>query len=100
MNRARCLQNVGRNKEAAQDLTTVLGLWRAANKRMLEADLEMKEAEAKGMYTAEYLRARSRLAQGQVKLAGVDVKDALARNPPAATVKQLRQLKTEVQLAQ
>merc|ERR1712137_1103085 len=100
MNRARCRQAIGLHKEAAQDLTTVLGLWRAANKRMLEADLEMKEAEAKGMYTARYLRARSRLALGLVKQAAADVKDALACNPPAATVKQLRQLKTEVQAAQ
>merc|ERR1719265_1563790 len=51
MNRARCYQNLGMDKEAAQDLTTVIALWGAANKRMLEADPEMKEAEVKGMYT-------------------------------------------------
>eukprot|EP00440_Ansanella_granifera_P016695 gb/GFBE01018138.1/.p1 GENE.gb/GFBE01018138.1/~~gb/GFBE01018138.1/.p1 ORF type:complete len:325 (+),score=89.16 gb/GFBE01018138.1/:1-975(+) len=100
MNRARCRQNLGLHKLAAQDLTAVLGLWKGVDKRMLEADPEMKEAEAKGLYTAEYLRGRSRLARGFARLAAQDVKDALARNPPAATVKQLRQLKTEVQAAQ
>eukprot|EP00913_Durusdinium_trenchii_P001818 g1685.t1 len=79
MNRARCRQNLGRHKEASQDLTAVLGLWSAADKRLLQADPEMKEAEEKGL---------------------TDVKDALARNPPAATVKQLKQLKAEVQAAQ
>jgi len=100
MNRARCRQNLGMHLEAAQDLTAVLALWGAADRRMLEADLEMKEAEAKGLYTAEYLRARSRLALGLVKQAATDVKEALARNPPAGTVKQLRELRVEVQAAQ
>lgn len=100
MNRARCCQNLGMHLEAAQDLTAVLGLWKAADRRMLEADAEMKEAEAKGLYTAGYLRGRSRLALGLVKQAAGDVRDALARSPPAATVKQLRELKAEVQAAQ
>ena len=100
MNRARCRQNLGRHKEASQDLTAVLGLWSAADKRLLQADPEMKEAEEKGLYTAEYLRSRSRLARGLARAAAQDVKDALARSPPAATVKQLKQLKTEVQAAQ
>lgn len=100
MNRARCQQNLGRHKEASQDLTAVLGLWSAADKRLLQADPEMKEAEEKGLYTAEYLRSRSRLARGLARAAAQDVKDALARSPPAATVKQLKQLKTEVQAAQ
>mmetsp|Transcript_74825 Transcript_74825/g.188397 ORF Transcript_74825/g.188397 Transcript_74825/m.188397 type:complete len:964 (+) Transcript_74825:104-2995(+) len=100
MNRARCRQNLGMHLEAAQDLTAVLALWKAADRRMLEADPEMKEAEAKGLYTAEYLRGRSRLALGRVKQASNDVKDALARSPPAGTVKQLRELKAEVQAAQ
>ncbi|CAK8986956.1 unnamed protein product [Durusdinium trenchii] len=100
MNRARCRQNLGRHKEASQDLTAVLGLWSAADKRLLQADPEMKEAEEKGLYTAEYLRSRSRLARGLARAASQDVKDALARNPPAATVKQLKQLKAEVQAAQ
>eukprot|EP00931_Biecheleriopsis_adriatica_P043901 TRINITY_DN25087_c0_g1_i1.p1 TRINITY_DN25087_c0_g1~~TRINITY_DN25087_c0_g1_i1.p1 ORF type:complete len:995 (+),score=301.30 TRINITY_DN25087_c0_g1_i1:71-3055(+) len=100
MNRARCRQNLGRQKEAAQDLTAVLGLWQAVDRRMMEADPEIKEAEAKGLYTAEYLRSRSRLARGLARLAAQDVKRALDRNPPPATVKQLRQLKTEVQAAQ
>jgi len=99
MNRARCRQNLGMHKEASQDLSLVLGLWRAADKRMLEADPEMREAEAKANYTAEYLRGRSRLARGLVKQAAADVKSALARNPPPATVKQLRQLKEEVNTA-
>mmetsp|Transcript_74691 Transcript_74691/g.198449 ORF Transcript_74691/g.198449 Transcript_74691/m.198449 type:complete len:952 (-) Transcript_74691:41-2896(-) len=99
MNRARCRQNLGLHREAAQDLTVVLGLWMAADKRMLEADMEMKEAEAKGLYTAEYLRGRSRLSRGFVKQAAADVRTALARNPPVATAKQLRQLKEEVQAA-
>jgi len=100
MNRARCRQNLGLHLAAAQDLSAALGLWKAADKRMVEADLEMKEAEAKGLYTAEYLRAKSRLALGLAKLASQDVRDALARSPPAATVKQLRELKAEVQAAQ
>lgn len=100
MNRARCRQCLGLHQGAAQDLTVVLALWGAANKRMLEADVEMKTAETKGMYTAQYLRARSRLARGLVKQASADVRDALARNPPPDTVKQLRQLKVEVQAAQ
>lgn len=100
MNRARCRQNLGRHEEASQDLSAVLGLWQAVDKRMLQADPEMKEAELKGLYTAEYLRARSRLARGLSRSAAQDVKDALARSPPAATVKQLKQLKTEVQAAQ
>mmetsp|Transcript_8145 Transcript_8145/g.25152 ORF Transcript_8145/g.25152 Transcript_8145/m.25152 type:complete len:240 (-) Transcript_8145:193-912(-) len=99
MNRARCRQNLGLDRGAAQDLTVVLGLWRAADKRMLEADAEMKEAETKGLYTAEYLRGRSRLARGFAKQAAADVRSALARSPPAATVKQLRQLREEVQAA-
>jgi len=99
MNRARCRQNLGLHQGAAQDLTVVLGLWRSADKRMLEADMEMREAEAKGICTAEYLRARSRLARGLVKQAASDVRSALARNPPAATAKQLRQLKEEIQVA-
>lgn len=99
MNRARCRQNLGLHREASQDLTVVLGLWKAADKRMLEADMEMREAEAKGLYTAEYLRGRSRLARGFVKQAAADVRTALARSPPAATAKQLRQLKEEVQAA-
>merc|ERR1712136_3094 len=61
---------------------------------------EMQDASTKGHYTAQYLRARSAVACGFVKLAATDVKDALARNPPAATVKQLRQLKCEVQAVQ
>jgi len=99
MNRARCRQNLGMHKEASQDLSLVLGLWRAADRRMLEADPEMREAEAKAIYTSEYLRGRSRLARGKVKQANADVKSALARNPPPATVKQLRQLKEEVNAA-
>jgi len=67
---------------------------------MLEADPEMKEAEVKGLYTAEYLRARTRLVRGFVKQAAADVRNALARKPPAATEKQLKQLKAEVQKAQ
>mmetsp|Transcript_78461 Transcript_78461/g.162994 ORF Transcript_78461/g.162994 Transcript_78461/m.162994 type:complete len:960 (-) Transcript_78461:28-2907(-) len=100
MNRARCRQNLGMHIEAAQDLSTVLALWKTVDKRMLEADPEMKEAEMKGLYTAEYLRARSRLAMGLIKQASQDVKDALARNPPTATIKQLRELKAEVSAAQ
>jgi len=99
MNRARCRQNLGMHSEASQDLSLVLGLWRAADRRMLEADPEMREAETKAVYTAEYLRGRSRLARGMVKQANADVKSALARNPPPATVKQLRQLKEEVNSA-
>jgi len=100
MNRARCRQNLGLHLEAAQDLTTVLSLWACADRRMLESDAEMKEAEAKDKYTAEYLRGRSRLALGWVKQAGLDVKEGLARNPPPAVVKQLRELKVQVQAAQ
>lgn len=100
MNRARCFQMLGLHREAAQDLTTVLGLWRAADRRMLEADAEMREAATKGVYTAEYLRARSRLARGLARQAATDVREALARKPPAATEKQLRQLRVEVQAAQ
>merc|ERR1712136_400867 len=100
MNRARCRQNLGFHLEAVQDLSLVLGLWTAADPRMLEADPEMQDASTKGHYTAQYLRARSAVACGFVKLAATDVKDALARNPPAATVKQLRQLKCEVQAVQ
>eukprot|EP00435_Cladocopium_sp_Y103_P007138 s2146_g2.t1 len=72
MNRARCQQNLGRHKEASQDLTAVLGLWSAADKRLLQADPEMKEAEEKGLYTAEYLRSRSRLARGLARAAAQD----------------------------
>ncbi|CAK0833477.1 unnamed protein product [Prorocentrum cordatum] len=97
MNRARCRQNLGLHQGAAHDLTVVLGLWASADKRMLESDPEMKEASAKGLYTAEYLRGRSRLALGFAKAAADDVKAALARAPPPATVKQLRELKVEVQ---
>jgi hypothetical protein len=99
MNRARCRQSLGLHMEAAQDLSVVLGLWSAVDKRMLAADPEMKDAETKGLYTALYLRAKSRLARGYVKQASSDVKDALAREPPAATVKQLRELKTQIQAA-
>ncbi|CAK8986986.1 unnamed protein product [Durusdinium trenchii] len=59
------LVNRGRHKEASQDLTAVLGLWSAADKRLLQADPEMKEAEEKGLYTAEYLRSRSRCVEGR-----------------------------------
>mmetsp|Transcript_70871 Transcript_70871/g.196891 ORF Transcript_70871/g.196891 Transcript_70871/m.196891 type:complete len:959 (-) Transcript_70871:39-2915(-) len=100
MNRARCRQNLALHKEAAQDLTVVLGLWDAADRRMLEADPEMKDAEAKGLYTAHYLRAKSRLARKLAKQAAADVKAGLAREPPATMAKQLRQLKAEVQAAQ
>merc|ERR1712164_119395 len=79
MNRARCLQSLGCHSQAAQDLTVVLALWDAADKRMMEADPEMKEAAAKGLYTAQYLRAKSRLARGFAKQAAADVRDALAR---------------------
>eukprot|EP00439_Symbiodinium_sp_Y106_P084004 s1880_g24.t1 len=83
MNRARCRQNLGRHEEASQDgasqqsgyfkdLSAVLGLWQAVDKRMLQADPEMKEAELKGLYTAEYLRARSRLARGLSRSAAQD----------------------------
>jgi len=37
---------------------------------------------------------------GLLKQAAADVRDALGRSPPAATVKQLRELKAEVQAAQ
>lgn len=100
MNRARCRQSLGQHTAAAQDLSIVLGLWSAANKRMVEADPEMRDAEVKGLCTAAYLRARARLDRGLVRLAAQDVKDALARNPPPDKVKQLRQLKDEVQAAQ
>jgi hypothetical protein len=99
MNRARCLQSLASHARAAQDLTVVLALWDAADKRMLEADMEMKEAATKGLYTAQYLRAKSRLARGLCKQAARDVKLALARKPPAATQKQLRELSTQVQAA-
>jgi len=99
MNRARCYQGLGMQTAAGQDLTVVLGLWGAADKRMMDADPEMKEAEAKGLYTAQYLRAKSRLARGFVKQASQDIKEALARNPPANIVKQLKQLKVDVQTA-
>jgi len=100
MNRARCRQNLGAHREASQDLTVVLGLWKAADRRMVESDPEMKEAMAKGLYTAEYLRGKARLQLGLLKQAAGDVKEALARNPPAATAKQLKELKAEVQAAQ
>eukprot|EP00927_Polykrikos_kofoidii_P042049 TRINITY_DN3591_c0_g1_i1.p1 TRINITY_DN3591_c0_g1~~TRINITY_DN3591_c0_g1_i1.p1 ORF type:complete len:969 (-),score=202.03 TRINITY_DN3591_c0_g1_i1:373-3279(-) len=100
MNRARCRQNLGLHAEASQDLTVVLALWAAAPRRMLEADPEMKEAEVKGLYTAHYLRAKSRLARGFTRQAGADIKAALAREPPAPMAKQLKQLKAEVQAAQ
>jgi molecular chaperone HtpG len=99
MNRARCLQSLECHQRAAQDLTAVLGLWEGANKRMMEADKEMQDACTKGLYTAQYLRAKSRLARGLVKQAAADVRDALKRNPPAATQKQLRELNTRVQAA-
>jgi len=100
MNRARCRQTLGFQRESAQDLTMVIALWACADKRMMEADPEMKEAEAKGVCTAYYLRGRSRLNRGLVKAAAADVRDALARNPPAAISKQLRVLKGEVQAMQ
>jgi len=100
MNRARCRQNLGLHREAAQDLTTVLSLWGAAPRRMLEADPEMKEAEGKGLYTARYLRAKSRLARGMLRQAAFDVNTALKLEPPDAMKKQLRQLKMEVQAHQ
>merc|ERR550514_678159 len=100
MNRARCRQNLGIFRGAGQDLTITLGLWSTADRRQLDADPELKEAEAKGYVAAQYLRARSRLARGLVKGASADVRDALARNPPAGTAKQLRDLKTELQAAQ
>lgn len=100
MNRARCRQNLGLHREAAQDLTTVLGLWSSADRRMMEADPEMKDAAAKGRYTAQYLRAKSRLARGRARTAAADVKGGLACDPPVAMAKQLRLLKTEVQAAQ
>jgi len=99
MNRARCEQSMSCHSEAAKDLTVVLGLWDNADKRMLEADLEMREAATKGLYTAQYLRAKSRLARGLLKQAGTDVKAALARKPPVPTQKQLRELNAQVQAA-
>merc|ERR1712070_57759 len=99
MNRARCRQALGSHSQAAQDLTVVLRLWEAADKRMMEADAEMQEACTKGLYTAQYLRAKSRLVRGFVKQAAADVRDALKRNPPPATQKQLRELNTQVQAA-
>jgi len=99
MNRARCMQSLQCHTKAAQDLTVVLGLWAAADKRMMEADMEMKDACTKGLYTAQYLRAKSRLARGFVKQAAADVRDALKRNPPVATQKQLRELNAQVQAA-
>jgi len=101
MNRARCEQGIGCHSEAAKDLTVVLGLWEAADARMLEADVEMREAKDKGLYTAQYLRAKSRLARGFLKQAAKDVKEALGRKPPppTATQKQLRELNTQIQAA-
>jgi len=99
MNRARCQQALGCQSQAAQDLTVVLGLWDAADKRMMEADMEMKEAATKGLYTAQYLRGKSRLARGFLKQAAADTKEALARKPPVATQKQLRELSTQVNAA-
>lgn len=97
MNRARCLQAIGRQQAAAQDLTIVLALWSAADRRMLDADAEMKEACVKGLCTARYLRSRSRLARGLVKQAAADVREGLAGSPPPAMAKQLREVKAEVQ---
>jgi tetratricopeptide (TPR) repeat protein len=101
MNRARCEQAIGCHSDAAKDLTVVLGLWETADKRMLEADMEMREAKEKGLYTAQYLRAKSRLARGFLKQAASDVKAALGRKPPppVATQKQLRELNTQIQAA-
>jgi len=98
MNRSRCRKNLGLLKEASQDLSVCIGLWGAANKRMLEANPELKEAQAKGQYTAQYLRAQHRLARGLVKQASADVRDA-SRNAPSSGAGALKQLKTRVQTA-
>jgi len=100
MNRARCRQGLSMHKEAGQDLSIVLALWKAAPKRLLEADAEMKGAEAKAQYTARYLRATSRLERGLIREAAADIKAALACQPPDAEKKRLQDLKKKVQHAQ
>ncbi|CAK0884921.1 unnamed protein product [Prorocentrum cordatum] len=91
MNRARSLAQQGRNREAAQDLSVVIGLWAAC-----DDESERREQLLK----AHCLRAKTRLARMRVGPAREDVAAAWALGPPEATAGLLRQLERDVAAAE
>jgi len=107
MNRARCLAQVGRSQQAAQDLSIVIALWAVRREgaapsgeaRSDEASDAMEAAEqTKQLITAHYLRAKTRLSRLKFEQARADLQAAWALNPPEATANLLRQLEREIEV--
>lgn len=96
MNRARCGLAVSRHRAAGRDLSTAMGLWSCLTGCHPHTDSAAKQVVVKGLCTAQYLRARSRLSRGLASAAAADVQEALARDPPPAVARQLEELWVEV----
>jgi len=98
MNRARCFANLNKNQEAAQDLTTVIGLWGCVNV-LPDPEDGAREAASEGLCKAHYLRGKTRLGRGRHDLAASDVKAAMAGNPAPALLRQIRQLERDIEIS-
>jgi len=98
MNRARCFANLNKNQEAAQDLTTVIGLWGCVN-LLPDPEEGSKDAASEGLCKAHYLRGKTRLGRGRHDLAASDVKAAMAGNPAPALLRQIRQLERDIEIS-
>jgi len=96
INRAQCRSALGLEREAAQDLTLALALWRVLGKAQ---SCYGDAAVVRGLCKAGYLRARTRLNRGFSHAAAADVKEALSWGPPAAVRRQLEDLQAEALVA-
>eukprot|EP00746_Dinoflagellata_sp_MGD_P015610 gnl/MRDRNA2_/MRDRNA2_134759_c0_seq1.p1 gnl/MRDRNA2_/MRDRNA2_134759_c0~~gnl/MRDRNA2_/MRDRNA2_134759_c0_seq1.p1 ORF type:complete len:449 (-),score=97.85 gnl/MRDRNA2_/MRDRNA2_134759_c0_seq1:46-1392(-) len=107
MNRARCWMQFNRNKEAAQDLSMVIGLWEAKDEgarrcqgRFARELTGAEVAEKREQLTkAYYLRAKTRAARSKYDLANADIQASLAQNPSAETKRLLDLLEREITLS-
>jgi len=97
LNRARGLMQTGRQQEAAQDLSVVVGLWTAGSAAAEQAP--GLAARLEQLAKAYYLRAKTRLSRMRIEPARSDARAAWALEPPEATAKLLRQLDREIDAA-
>lgn len=97
MNRARCMMQAGRQQEAAQDLSVVVGLWTAGCPAAGPSHGLAERLEQ--LTKAYYLRAKTRLSRMRIEPARADAREAWALEPSEATAKLLRQLEREIEAA-
>eukprot|EP00927_Polykrikos_kofoidii_P032486 TRINITY_DN27663_c0_g1_i2.p1 TRINITY_DN27663_c0_g1~~TRINITY_DN27663_c0_g1_i2.p1 ORF type:complete len:576 (+),score=130.64 TRINITY_DN27663_c0_g1_i2:114-1841(+) len=107
-NRAKSLVQLGRNQEAAQDLTVTIGLWAARDEgarrgggKMTRSVSATEVAEQREQLTKAYfMRSKTRLARMKLEQARSDVKEAKSLEPAAAMISLLQQLERDIDSAQ